>query len=97
MRLASLLIMGLRVAQPRRRTSRLSPGATPEQRKISGAFTVQPGGGAKEYLRLLGISQSGRFQNKSFLGFLLSGFLELDQYEQIQRRTKLEKSEWDAD
>jgi hypothetical protein len=35
--------------------------------------------------------------NKSFLGFLFSGFLELDQYEQIQRRTKLDKSEWDAD
>jgi hypothetical protein len=94
MRLASLLIIGLRVAQPRRATSRLSCGATPEQRKISGAFTSR---GAKEYLRLLGISQSCRFQNKSFLGFLLSGYLELDQYEQIQRRTKLEKSEWDAD
>jgi hypothetical protein len=94
MRLAALLMMGLRVAQPRRRTSRLSSGATPEQRKMSGAFTSQ---GAKEYLRLLGISQSCRFENKSFLGFLLSGFLELDRYEQIQRRTKLEKSEWDAD
>jgi hypothetical protein len=87
-------MMGLRVAQPRRRTSRLSSGATPEQRKISGAFTSR---GAKEYLRLLGISQSCRFQNKSFLGFLLSGLLELDQYEQKQRRTKQENSERDAD
>jgi hypothetical protein len=64
------------------------------QRKISGAFTSR---GAKEYLRLLGISQSCRFQNKSFLGFLLSGLLELDQYEQKQRRTKQENSERDAD
>jgi hypothetical protein len=95
MRLDALLMMGLRLAQPRRRTSRLSSSVTPEQRKVSGAFTSR--GGAKEYLRLLGISQSGRFQNKSFLGFLLSGYLEVDQYEQIQRRTKLEKWEWDAD
>ena len=64
------------------------------QRKISGAFTSR---GAKEYLRLLGISQSCRFQNKSFLGFLLSGLLELDHYEQKQRRTKQENSERDAD
>jgi predicted RecB family nuclease len=64
------------------------------QRKISGAFTSR---GAKEYLRLLGISQSCRFQDKSFLGFLLSGLLDLDQYEHKQRRSKLEQSEWDAD
>jgi hypothetical protein len=93
MRLDALLMMGLRVAQPRRRTSRLSSGAHRSREDVWCLY--QPG--AKEYLRLSGISQSGRFQNKSFLGFLLSGFLELDQYEQIQRRTKLEKSEWDAD
>jgi hypothetical protein len=45
------------------------------QRKISGSFfkrvTVQ-------YLRLLGIAQTCRFQEKSFLGFLLSGKKEVD-------------------
>ncbi len=44
------------------------------QRKISGSFTSK---GAKQYLRLLGIAQTCRFQNKSFLGFLLSGGTDL--------------------
>ncbi len=54
------------------------------QRKISGSFTS---GGATEYLRLLGISQSCRFQNKSFLGFLLSGSTDLASFEKRKRRT----------
>ena len=39
------------------------------QRKISGAFSEK---GASDYLRLLAIAQTCRFQRKSFLGFLLS-------------------------
>ena len=39
------------------------------QRKISGAFSEK---GAGDYLRLLSIAQTCRFQQKSFLGFLLS-------------------------
>jgi hypothetical protein len=38
------------------------------QRKISGSFGEK---GAVQYLRLLGIAQTCRFQQKSFLGFLL--------------------------
>lgn len=40
------------------------------QRKISGSFTSK---GAKEYLRMLGIAQTCRFKDKSFLAFLNSG------------------------
>ncbi len=47
------------------------------QRKISGAFTTK---GANHYLRLLGIAQTCRFQEKSFLGFLLSGLKNVDAY-----------------
>jgi hypothetical protein len=39
------------------------------QRKISGAFSEK---GAGDYLRLLAIAQTCRFQGKSFLGFQLS-------------------------
>lgn len=45
------------------------------QRKISGSFSST---GATEHLRLLGISQSCRFQGKSFLKFLLSGLSDVD-------------------
>lgn len=45
------------------------------QRKISGSFSST---GATEHLRLLGISQSCRFQGKSFLKFLLSGLHDVD-------------------
>jgi Transposase IS66 family. len=48
------------------------------QRKISQAFSEN---GAEHYLRLLAIAQTCRFQNKSFLGFLLSGLADVDQYE----------------
>jgi hypothetical protein len=47
------------------------------QRKISGSFTSK---GAKEYLRMLGIAQTCRFQDKSFLGFLNSGQLSLTKF-----------------
>ena len=54
------------------------------QRKISGAFSTN---GATYYLRLLAIAQSCRFQEKSFLGFLLSGLKNVDAYKQFKRRT----------
>jgi hypothetical protein len=47
------------------------------QRKISGYFTKA---GAERYLLLLGIAQSCRFQNKSFLRFLLSGEVDVDEF-----------------
>jgi len=53
------------------------------QRKISGSFSAT---GADEYLRLLGISQTCRFQDKSFLKFLLSGEKAVDEY--VQRRCR---------
>lgn len=45
------------------------------QRKISGFFNKA---GAERYFILLGISQSCRFQNKSFLRFLCSGLVDVD-------------------
>jgi hypothetical protein len=55
------------------------------QRKISGSFfkrvTVQ-------YLRLLGIAQTCRFQEKSFLSFLLSGEKDIDRF----RKRRLPKT-----
>jgi hypothetical protein len=48
------------------------------QRKISGDFSEK---GARQYLRLLAIAQTCRFQNKSFLGFLLSGLNDVDRYQ----------------
>lgn len=47
------------------------------QRKISGSFFKS---GAEHYLRLLGIMQSCRFQNKCFLRFMLSGLIDLDEF-----------------
>jgi hypothetical protein len=47
------------------------------QRKISGSFSEK---GAGDYLRLLSIAQTCRFQHKSFLGFLLSKSRDVDEY-----------------
>ncbi|NOT58033.1 MAG: transposase [Deltaproteobacteria bacterium] len=52
------------------------------QRKISGTFFKRV---AVLYLRLLGIAQSCRFQEKSFLGFLLSEEKEIDQFKERKR------------
>jgi predicted RecB family nuclease len=52
------------------------------QRKISGAFGEK---GAVQYLRLLGIAQTCRFQRKSFLGFLLSKSTDVDEYGERSR------------
>lgn len=46
------------------------------QRKISGSFR----GAEKEYLLLLGITQTCRFQDKSLLKFLLSGKKDIDKF-----------------
>ncbi len=54
------------------------------QRKISGSFSAN---GANHYLRLLAIAQTCRFQEKSFLGFLLSGLKSVDAYkDKLQRK-----------
>ena len=53
------------------------------QRKISGAFSSR---GAQDYIRLLGVAQSCRFQEKSFLGFLPSGTLDVDAYKEARTR-----------
>ena len=47
------------------------------QRKISGSFFKRV---TLHYLRLLGIAQTCRFQEKSFLGFLLSGEKDIDRF-----------------
>src|SRR5262245_57038483 len=47
------------------------------QRKISGAFGER---GATQYLCLLGIAQTCRFQQKSLLGLLLSRSADVDEY-----------------
>jgi len=52
------------------------------QRKISGSFSEK---GAEHYLRLLGIAQTCRFQQKSFLGFLLSKSTDVDEYRERGR------------
>ncbi len=52
------------------------------QRKISGAFTEK---GASDYLRLLAIAQTCRFQRKSFLSFLLSKSTNVDEYRERRR------------
>jgi hypothetical protein len=52
------------------------------QRKISGAFSEK---GAGNYLRLLAIAQTCRFQRKSFLGFLLSKSTNVDEYRDRSR------------
>lgn len=53
------------------------------QRKISCSFFKS---GATNYLRLLGIAQTCRFQGKSFLRFLLSGERDVDKYKERKRR-----------
>jgi hypothetical protein len=53
------------------------------QRKISGSFFKS---GATNYLKLLGIAQTCRFQGKSFLRFLLSGERDVDKYKERKRR-----------
>jgi hypothetical protein len=57
------------------------------QRKISGAFSTDA---ADQYLCLLAIAQTCRFQEKSFLGFLLSGLNNVDAFAESRRghRTK---------
>jgi hypothetical protein len=52
------------------------------QRKISGTFFKRV---AVPYLRLLGIAQTYRFQEKSFLGFLISGEKDIDQFKERKR------------
>jgi predicted RecB family nuclease len=52
------------------------------QRKISGAFFEGP---ASNYLLLLGIAQTCRFQEKSFLKFLMSGGLDVDAFRSVKR------------
>ena len=47
------------------------------QRKISGSFTAL---GLTEYLILLGIMQTCRFQNKPFLEFLMSGQKDIEKF-----------------
>jgi predicted RecB family nuclease len=55
------------------------------QRKISGAFSSK---GAQDYIRLLGVAQSCRFQEKSFLGFLRSGLTDVDAFKKARSRRK---------
>lgn len=57
------------------------------QRKISGTFHPR---GALAYLELLGIAQTCRFQEKSFLQFLLSKEIDVDRF-QSARRIKISK------
>ncbi|MCB1986692.1 MAG: transposase [Nitrosomonas sp.] len=47
------------------------------QRKISGSFGKES---VTDYLRLLGVMQTCRFQNKSLLRFLLSGEKDIDRF-----------------
>ena len=53
------------------------------QQKISNYFV---GAGASDYLRLLGIRQTCRFQDKPFLQFLLSGERDVDEFRARKRR-----------
>jgi hypothetical protein len=57
------------------------------QRKISGTFSER---GAAAYLVLLGIAQTCRFQEKSFLKFLLSQEIDVDRF-QSGRRIKISR------
>jgi Transposase IS66 family len=57
------------------------------QRKISGRLYQR---GAVDYLVLLGIAQTCRFQEKSFLKFLLSKEIDVDGF-QSARRIKISK------
>ena len=47
------------------------------QRKISGSFGQES---TPNYLRLLSVTQTCRFQNKSLLQFLLSGEKDIDKF-----------------
>lgn len=58
------------------------------QRKISGSFRRRT---ATEYLRLLGIGQTCRFQEKSFLRFLVSGEKDVDAYRERRRKRPTKK------
>src|SRR5262249_25170964 len=52
------------------------------QRKISGAFFERP---VSNYLLLLGIAQTCRFQDKSFLKFLMSGGSDVEAFRSRRR------------
>ena len=54
------------------------------QRKISGTFFKDA---IPSYLLLLGIAQTCRFQNKSFLKFLMSGSRDVDTFTSVKRRS----------
>lgn len=54
-----------------------------KQRDASGSMFETS---ASDYLRLLGINQSCRFQNKSFLKFLLSGEKDINKYKASRNR-----------
>ena len=58
------------------------------QRKISGSFYREV---TSKYLRLLGIGQTCRFQEKSFLRFLTSGKKAVDQYRERKRQSASEQ------
>jgi len=58
------------------------------QRKICGALYRR---GAVDYLELLGIAQTCRFQEKSFLKFLLSKEIDVDRFQPV-RRIKISKA-----
>ena len=55
------------------------------QRKISGSFYES---GAASYLTLLGIMQTCRFQEKSFLKFLISGKKDVDAFKSPKKRKR---------
>lgn len=57
------------------------------QRKISGYFHKRV---APQYLTLLGIAQTCRFQDKSFLRFMLSQEINVDLFKQPRRQVKSE-------
>ncbi|MCX5637477.1 MAG: IS66 family transposase [Planctomycetota bacterium] len=59
------------------------------QRKISGSFYREL---TSKYLRLLGIGQTCRFQEKSFLRFLTSGKKDVDQYRERKHQSASEQS-----
>jgi predicted RecB family nuclease len=52
------------------------------QRKISGSFFASV---ARQYLLLLGLAQTCRFQDKSLLKFLLSGEKDIDAFKAVKR------------
>jgi predicted RecB family nuclease len=54
------------------------------QRKISGTFFEHT---APQYLRLLGVAQTCRFQDKSFLKFLISKEKDIDKFRSTKRLT----------